>query len=334
MSFFSSFYIKTYFMYIPLVMTPGFALDIFFGDPRWMPHPVKAVGLFSNFLERALIGSKHKKLAGSLMVFLVITAVLLISSALTFLIHIFVSAIFSAFISAFIIYASIAIKDLKVHAIGVYKSLKKEDLFHARQSLSKIVGRDTEHLTEAQIVKATIESIAENSVDGIFSPLFYGFAFGAPGSVVFKAVSTLDSMFGYKDKRYLKFGWASARLDDWLNFIPARISILIFIITAFLFNRSASRTTRTIFRDRSKHPSPNSAIGESALAGILGIRLGGSCRYGGKETVRPYIGEQLEKIEAGQILAAIKAVYMFSFISLGFFLLLYFPLILYLYGLV
>ena len=237
-------------------------------------------------------------------------------------------------LSAFLIYTSFAIKDLKVESIKVYESLKSGKLEDARLALSMIVSRDTEGLDEEEIIRATVETVAENSVDGILSPMFYAFLGGPVAAVAFKAVSTLDSIVGYKDNKYMEFGMASAKIDDAANFIPARLSIALFSVTGFLLGKSAIKTFNTIIKFRKNNPSPNSGIPESAIAGILGLRLGGVNYYGGKLCRKPFIGEKERGFEKEDIKRTVRIVYIFSIIAYFIMAGLYFLLVFFINALI
>jgi adenosylcobinamide-phosphate synthase len=209
-------------------------------------------------------------------------------------------------VSSFLLYTAFAAKDLKVESMEVFRALKDRDLNRARKKLSMIVGRDTNNLSEPEIIRASVETVAENTVDGIISPLFYAFLGGAPLALAYKAVSTLDSMVGYKNERYMNFGWASARLDDLANFIPARISILLLPVASFLTGKDGINSWRVVLRDGRKNPSPNSGIPEAAIAGALRVQLGGVNFYNSVASSEPVIGDSLNTLEAGHIKESIR----------------------------
>lgn len=308
----------------PVVLMLAFLLDMAIGDPRWLPHPVriigKAISKTESFLRRPL-KDKYKiddsrfltdRLKGIFLVilivgstffitWLIIYALLKIKNILafspqpSFLLH------YSAY--ALIIYltaTTIATKELIKSSRIVIKDVKNNNIVSAKNNLSMIVGRDTKELSEKGILKATIETLSENLSDGVIAPLFYLAIGGLPLAMAYKAINTLDSMVGYRNDRYREFGWASARLDDIANYIPARISgllivISIFLITIFKSPSSALLFThnalRTMISDGRKHLSPNAGIPEAAMAGALGVRLGGPSTYGGILVDKPYIGE-------------------------------------------
>jgi adenosylcobinamide-phosphate synthase len=269
--------------------------DLLFGDPRWLPHPVCWIGKMISFAERLLYPKKRagKKefIAGCIVCFTVIVVSAgfvyfilqisrMISSGVFFLIQVIIG------------FYCLSARSLIDAAFEVRKHLDINDLPGARSALSMIVGRDTANLDEAGIVCATLETVAENITDGIISPLIY-LAIGGPiAAIAFKAVSTMDSMIGYKNERYRHFGTCAARLDDLLNFIPARITAFVLIpLAAFLTGYNWKKAAIITKRDRLKHESPNSAHGEAAMAGALGIRLGGGAFYGGVFSSKPYLGD-------------------------------------------
>jgi adenosylcobinamide-phosphate synthase len=290
-------------------------LDAIFGDPKNAPHPVALIGGFINFLERKLpaYDSREKRARGVELVvivtFTVVLAVLLLI-ALTYLIH----PLLAGLLELYLLYAAMAQRSLKDETLPVEAALAEGDLYGARLALSKVVGRDTENLDEVAIVRATVETTAESYIDGVFSALFYmvlgGLLFGASGSAVFvwlfKSVSTMDSMIGYDDERYKDFGRAAAKLDDVLNFIPARLGALVAILAGAVLGMDCVRAFKVFLRDRKKHKSPNSAHGESVFAGLLGISLGGGSFYGGVFEPRPWIGDYVREPRISDILSAHK----------------------------
>ena len=297
-----------------LTVPAAYLMDLVFGDPVWMPHPVRVMGRVAEKLEplmRALI--RNERIAGLCFTALIVGTVW----ALAFVI---VKAI--GFIaSVFFIYTSLAIKDLKVEAMRVVRALEKGDIDSAGKNLGMIVGRDTAGLGEREIVRATVETVSENIVDGIISPLFYALLGGAPLALAYKAASTLDSMVGYKNEKYLKFGWASARLDDIVNFIPSRISAVIMPLASWLSGKSGLDSFRIALRDGTKNPSPNSGIPEAAMAGALGVRLGGLNFYNSAATEKPLIGDGDNALTAGHIKESLKIAYISSglFMAAGLF---------------
>jgi adenosylcobinamide-phosphate synthase len=196
----------------------------------------------------------------------------------------------------FFAYTTLATKDLFMHACAVRKMLAMNDIEEARKKLSLIVGRDTARLPKEDVIRTTAETIAESTTDGITAPLFYLFLGGPVLAVMFKAISTLDSMIGHKDERYLYFGWCAAKLDDIANYIPARITGLLIPLAALITGKNARESLRVMFRDGRKQDSPNSAVSEAAMAGALGVQLGGTRSYGGRVVEHPYLGEEKKTV--------------------------------------
>jgi adenosylcobinamide-phosphate synthase len=206
-------------------------------------------------------------------------------------------------------YAGLAVRDLAQEASAVWRKLQADDLIGARQQLSHIVGRDTEQLDAPEIARATVETVAESTVDGILAPMVFAALGGAPGLWAYKAINTLDSMVGHHEAPYTRFGWAAARLDDAVNFVPARLSLLLFALGAWIAGGESIRCWRIGLRDGRKHPSPNAGISEAAMAGALGVRLGGKNTYDGVEDVRPYIGDPIRPLDIACIPQAVRVMY-------------------------
>ncbi len=308
----------------PLILMLGFLLDLMIGDPRWLPHPVRIIGRFISKTEALLRrprGDNHnvefkiqdskfkieEKLKG---IFLVVIIVGSTFGASWFIVYVIakvsgISALLFYFSTALLVYftsTTIAARELTASAGYVIASLKQNNIQAARQNLSIIVGRDTQNLSEKDISKATIETVSENLSDGVIAPLFYLLIGGLPLAMAYKAVNTLDSMVGYKNDRYMNFGWAAARLDDIANYIPARITGLLIVISSFMYclfknTRQAIAVFRcslmTMLSDGRKHQSPNAGIPEAAIAGALNVRLGGPAAYGGIVVEKPYIGQYI-----------------------------------------
>jgi len=281
----------------PAVFALALLLDLTLGDPRWLPHPVVMIGRLITALEKLLrktIGNEW--VAGVLLLAFTVTAAttatwLIVSGAdlLSPLAGLLVAAMLSS--------TCLAARSLQRESALVADALDRGDIATARIKLSWIVGRDTGELDETEIWRALIETVAENTTDGIIAPMFW-LALGGPlAGMAFKAVSTLDSMVGYKNERYLRLGWASARMDDLVNFIPARLTAALMVLAAPLVGLSFRNAATITLRDRRNHPSPNSAHPESAAAGALGIRLGGPSTYGGQLSVKQFIGDPLRPID-------------------------------------
>ena len=297
-------------MVIEIVL--AYLLDLILGDPRWFPHPVKGIGWMIKRLEPILRKVfKDERTAGTILAISVIG----ISWCLGFIIiklAYSINGYSGSIISILIIYSSLAAKDLDAESTEVYRALEKEDIIQAREKLSLIVGRDTNNLGYREVTRATVETISENIVDGIISPLFYAFIGGAPLALAYKAVNTLDSMVGYKNELYKDFGWASARIDDCVNFIPARLSILFLSFASLFTGKDALNSWRIARRDGRKNPSPNSGIPEAALAGALGVRLGGLNYYNSEPVLKPFIGDDINTLEISHIKDSIKISYLSS----------------------
>jgi len=292
----------------PQELVFAFMLDLAIGDPGWLPHPVTVIGAgISNlefFLRKYFATPLREKWAGVLLVvFIVIPAVvstLFVMRTLRWLQGHGSLEVVGTVAVVYLISTTIALRGLTDSARLVIESVKDGSIKGARHKLSRIVGRDTENLSEDDVLKATVETLAENLSDGVIAPLFFLVIGGLPFAVAYKAINTLDSMVGYKNDRYMHFGWAAARLDDIANYLPARITGILIVISVFLVRmakdtrnpfRSAGSSFRTMLRDGRNHTSPNSGIPEASMAGALGIRLGGASTYGGAVVEKPYIGK-------------------------------------------
>lgn len=283
----------------------GLVLDLIFGDPRWLYHPVRMIGALITLLEKGLrniAGEDQKKLqaAGAVLVFLVIV----VSTAVPFLIlkaADYLSPVAGYVIESFFCYQLLAVKSLRLESSRVYDKLVEEDLSGARKAVSMIVGRDTQSLDEEGVTKAAVETVAENTSDGIIAPLLYMMAGGAVLGFLYKAVNTMDSMIGYKNEKYLYFGRTAAKLDDLLNYIPARVSALLMIAASFFLGMSTSGAWKIYRRDRRKHASPNAAQTEAVCAGALKVQLAGNAYYFGKLYEKETIGDAIRPVEAKDI---------------------------------
>lgn len=294
-------------------------LDLLFGDPRWLPHPVKLIGRLIMILEspfRRITG--NQRIAGTLMAVMVIAAtggVAFAGSRIAAWFHPRAAEV----LSVLFIYTALSIRDLGKHSMDVYRSLQAGNLPQARTLVSLMVGRDTANLDEKGVIRATVESVAENTVDGIIAPLFFAALFGPVGALMYKAASTLDSMVGYRNEKYFYFGWAAARLDDAANFLPARLTAPLMFIGSSLMGYHPFRSWRICLRDRKRHASPNSGIPEAAMAGALGIGLGGPLLRSGKLVELPLIGDPLEPLEQRHILKANYLMLVTSLLAVIFF---------------
>jgi adenosylcobinamide-phosphate synthase len=267
------------------------ALDFLLGDPRWLPHPVRIIGRCALYLEspaRQLL--RNERMAGILTAIVVVAATAMASFGLLLAAR-SVSPLAGDILSIWMLYTALAARDLGAHGRRVLRALEDKDLPGARMAVSHMVGRDTAGLDESGVVRAAVESVAENSVDGVLGPLFFAFMFGPVGAMAYKAASTLDSTFGYKNDRYLRFGWASARLDDALNLIPARLGMAFISIGAVFTGNRPGRALAMGLRDARKHASPNAGFPEAAFAGALGIQLGGPVLRDGVPADAPLLGD-------------------------------------------
>lgn len=311
----------------PLII--GFILDLLLGDPHWMYHPVRMIGNLITVTERIIRGCLPKTKKGERIggVLLVVTVVV-ISSAVPFGILYFVYGrnVFAGFlVESFMCYQILATKSLKSESEKVYVALKEDGLSAGRKAVSMIVGRDTKELTEEGVTKAAVETVAENTSDGIIAPMFYMMIGGAVLGFTYKAVNTMDSMLGYKNEKYLYFGTAAAKLDDAVNYIPARLSAWFMIGAAFFTKMDYKDAYRIYRRDRKNHKSPNAAQTESVMAGALNVQLAGNAWYFGKLYEKPTIGDNLRPVEINDIRRSHKLLYgtaliglvVFSFLKLS-----------------
>jgi adenosylcobinamide-phosphate synthase len=283
----------------------AYFIDRLVGDPPHWPHPVRWIGSLISFLEKHLNHGKNKRLKGVAMLLFVLLLVLFFVTLLV-VISYRIHPIFGIAIESIIIATTIAQKSLKEAALDVYAPLGKGDLAGARIKLSYIVGRDTDTLNESEIARGAIETVAENTSDGVTAPLFWALIGGAPLAMVYRATNTCDSMAGYMNERFKDFGWASAKWDDMMNWVPSRITGIMMIIGTTPMKMGYRRAWKVLFRDAKKHPSPNSGWGEAAVASILGIQLGGINYYKGIVSNRAKMGDPLVPIQADHILLAIK----------------------------
>lgn len=299
------------------VVPMAFLADAVIGVPPWFPHPVRGIGhlafFFEDFFRKRIQNEKHAGIAAA---FSIIASGLAPAMILLFLAD-FLGDIASFACSAVIIYFSIAAGDLSNHALRVKDALDLRDMELARRMVSRMVGRDTDSMDESEIIRAAVESVAENTVDGVLSPLFWAFLLGPLGAFCYRIINTLDSMFGHKNERYLKFGWFPARLDDAANYIPARLGLLFFTIAAMLLGLDWKRSLITGIRDGGKHDSPNSGISEAAVAGALGVRLGGRIKRKGLTFENPFIGDPFLALDRNHIYMASKLMYFASIVFLS-----------------
>lgn len=293
---------------VTLVIT-SLLLDWLLGDPRWLPHPVVAIGRLVAALERVLRRFvANERSAGVLL--LVLTVGVSVAAAWGLVLGAgFLHPAAGFAVEAFLGWTCLAARSLHDESGRVAEALARGDLPAARHALSLIVGRDTEALPEPEIWRGAVETVAENTSDGVIAPLFWLMVGGAPLAIAYKAVNTLDSMVGYKNERYLRFGWASASFDDLVNLVPARLTGVLMALAAPILGLSGRNAWRIMLRDGRNHSSPNSGIPEAAAAGALGVQLGGTNRYFGKPVAKPTIGDPLKPLDAAAWRGAVRLMY-------------------------
>ena len=298
----------------------GFLLDALFGDPTWLPHPVVLMGRCISALEKHLRTALPKTPRGELAGGAAVAAVLPLGTlAVTGLACWAAARLHPALGLALQMLwcgQALAAKGLAQESCNVYKELAKGDLPAARRAVARIVGRDTQNLTAAGVTRAAVETVAENTSDGVIAPLLYMLLGGAPLALTYKAINTMDSMLGYKNEKYLYFGRCAAKLDDAANWLPSRLAALLWVAAAALTGNSAREAWRIWRRDRRRHASPNSAQTESACAGALGVQLAGPAYYFGEYYDKPTIGDPLREIEPRDILRANRMMYAESLLAL------------------
>jgi adenosylcobinamide-phosphate synthase len=292
----------------------AFLFDLIGGDPRWFPHPVVLMGKVISSVERWLWSGSARRdfLSGA-----ALTVLLIVLSAAAAWALIGLSDLLPLWIS-FVATAALASTTLATRGLLdavklIQAPLYAGDLTSAHEKLAHIVGRDTSHLNRDKVLRASLESLAESTCDGIVAPLFYLFLGGVPLAMAYKAVSTLDSMIGYRTERYAYFGKFAARLDDVLNFVPARLTACFIVIAALAVRLNPARALLTVWRDHANHLSPNAGYPEAALAGAFGIQLGGPNIYFGEIINKPYLGEDLtpvriEMLQKGRVLCLVTAI--------------------------
>lgn len=298
----------------------GFILDLIFGDPHWLPHPICLIGNLIGFLDknlRALLGGNRGALllGGAVLVALVTS----ISFAVPYFILELagkISPLLAWGLETIMCYQIFATKCLKDESMNVYYPLMKNDIPEARIKLSWIVGRDTQELTAEEITKGAVETVAENTADGIIAPMLYMFIGGAPLAFLYKGINTMDSMVGYKNDTYLYFGRCAAKMDDLANLIPARITGLAMILATAVCGFNTAGAWKIFWRDRYNHLSPNSAMTESVAAGALNIQLGGDHYYFGKMVHKKTIGDNIRPVEPEDIKRVNKMLYATAVICL------------------
>lgn len=299
----------------------GYVLDLIFGDPRQIYHPIRIIGNLIAVLEKGIRKvfpktSKGELAGGTVLVVLVVLICTAVPAALLGLAA-WIHPVVYWLLASFWCWQILATKSLKTESMKVYAPLKERDLPAARRAVAMIVGRDTERLTEEGVAKAAVETVAENTSDGIVAPLIF-LALGGPAlGFFYKAVNTMDSMVGYKNERYLYFGRTAARLDDVLNFLPSRISAWLMILAAAFLGMDGKNAKRIYLRDRRNHASPNSAQTEAVMAGALRVQLAGDAWYFGELYKKPTIGDPFRAVEPEDIVRANRLMYLTSVLALA-----------------
>ena len=301
----------------------GYILDLLFGDPRQIYHPIRIIGNLISVLEKGIRKVFPKtpggELAGGVVLVLLTVGISTVVPAVLLAIAVWIHPAVYWALASFWSWQILATKSLKTESMKVYAPLKAGDLPAARYAVSMIVGRDTERLSEEGVAKAAVETVAENTSDGIVAPLIF-LAIGGPAlGFLYKSVNTMDSMVGYKNDKYLYFGRAAARLDDLLNFFPARISAWLMIAAAAVLGMDGKNAKRIYLRDRHNHASPNSAQTEAVMAGALRVQLAGDAWYFGKRYEKPTIGDPFRSVEPEDIVRANRLMYLTSFFALAVF---------------
>jgi len=293
----------------------GYLLDLLLGDPPQWPHPIRLLGRTCQYWERTFYA--QEVMAGGLYWVAVMgTTLVLIIAALV--VAVLLPSLFGAAVLAYLIYAGLATRGLHRESARVEEALVKGDLAGARANLSMIVGRETGRLDPEEIRRAVLETVAENLADAVVAPMFFLLLFGVPGLFLYKAANTMDSMVGYKNYRYGKFGRVAARLDDVLNFLPARLTAILMVAAAALAGLDRRGAWRILRRDAGNAASPNAGWPEAALAGALSVRLGGPSTYFGRVVDKPFIGDAPpQPLNPGHYRGAVRLLYATSLLMAG-----------------
>ncbi len=300
------------------IIGAAFILDLLVGDPEGWPHPVRWMGRAIERFEpdfRRL--SPNPGWAGTLFALSLITGTFLLAWLLIFLAGSLHPAAGIA-LEVILLFYCISVRSLEKAALGVHAALQTGGLSRGRAAVAMIVGRETAELDESEVARAAVETVAENLVDGVLSPLFYALLGGAPLALAFKMTNTLDSMVGYKNEKYRHFGTAAARIDDVANYLPARLSVIFIAAAAQLIGKNGKDALRTGFRDGRKHTSPNAGLPEAAFAGALGVRLGGPGTYHGRKIEKPYLGKEYGPVGTNDIQRACRLMVVTSLLGMTF----------------
>ena len=294
-------------------------MDLLVGDPHWLPHPVVWIGKMISALEKSLLdlssSAKSLIVRGGFLAFTVVS----ITFFSAFMVVKAAGAIHSALgtvVTVILLSTTLAVRSLSEAARDVAKPLTANNLPAARQAVSMIVGRDTAEMDTHDVARATVETVAENTVDGVTAPLFYALIGGAPLALAYKAINTMDSMLGYKSERYLNFGRVAAKLDDAANWLPARLTVPVMLLASALLRLDTASALAAVERDGQKHPSPNSGLAEALSAGALGITLGGENSYLGQRSLRPQLWQEGRPAEAQDIHHTIRLMRLASILFL------------------
>ena len=309
--------------YHMIAFLSGFLLDLILGDPYWLPHPIRLIGNSISILEKKFLGKEgltegQKRNLGRMLVGIILFGTGVVAGGIllgAYCVNLYVGCV----IESIMTYQILATKCLKVESMKVYDRLCHGTLEEARKAVSMIVGRDTNSLSESQVAKAAVETVAENTSDGVIAPMIY-LAIGGPVlGFLYKAVNTMDSMIGYKNDRFYDFGKAAAKLDDVVNYIPSRISAWLMIFSCFILGKDydGKKAKEIYLRDRYQHASPNSAQTESVCAGALGLQLAGDASYFGKIVKKPWIGDDIRPVETEDIRRANRLLYLTAVICEG-----------------
>lgn len=310
-------------MYTIQVLT-AIAGDYLFGDPRFLPHPVRLIGRLCTSAERYFRATGASAASAGALTTAAVLVVTGLTLALVLAACAAVAPLLADIVAVILLYTTVAAHDLAAHSRAVYDRLIADDLDGARQAVAMIVGRDTTRLDRQGICRAAVETVAENTVDGVTAPLFWGIGCSllavpigadpivltAIGALLYKAINTMDSMFGYKNEKYLEFGRTAARLDDLANFLPARLTPVFLILAAAIQRLDWRGALRICRRDRLRHASPNSGHPEATVAGALGVRLGGPSVYFDTVVDKPWLGDDRRAIDADDILRTNRLMYL------------------------